>query len=92
MSIEDAMGQILVDKLKDGRYRLALYSERLSGLSPLKQLERGYALISREDGTALHSVQEVSAGDTLNVRLLDGQVKASVLETHFEGSVENGKE
>lgn len=92
MGIEDVMGQILVDKLKDGRHRLALYSERLSGLSPLKQLERGYALVTGEDGETLHSVKETSVGDTLNIRLLDGQVKASVLKTHFEGSVENGEE
>ena len=91
MHMEDDMQGILKNKLTESRHRLALYSERLSGISPLKQLERGYAIVSKEDGKSVHSSGDVETGDKIHVRFLDGYVDAVISETHREGSVRNGK-
>ncbi len=49
----------------------------LDALSPLKVLGRGYAIAYGEDGVRT-SVDEFSPGDTLRVRLADGDVNATV--------------
>ena len=91
MHMEDDMQGILKNKLTESRHKLALYSERLSGISPLKQLERGYAIVSKEDGKSVNLSGDVETGDKIHVRFLDGYVDAVISETHREGSVRNGK-
>jgi exodeoxyribonuclease VII large subunit len=46
--------------------------------SPLKVLERGYAIATDAAGNVLRSVDSVSAGDMVSVRLLDGRLDAQV--------------
>lgn len=91
MSMEDALGLVMTEKIRDGRHRLALYSEKLSGLSPLKPLERGYALVSTEDGKDIHSVGDISEGQRLNIRLADGWMETEVIKAHIKGVGADGK-
>lgn len=78
MYMEEQMDKAMRERLTDGRHRLAIYSERLSGLSPLKQLERGYAFVQKKDGQGLHSVKNTEIGETISVRFSDGAVEAVV--------------
>ncbi len=91
MGMEDALGLVMTEKIRDGRHRLALYSEKLSGLSPLKPLERGYALVSTEDGKDIHSVGDISEGQRLNIRLADGWMETEVIKAHIKGVGADGK-
>ena len=94
MHMEEDMQYILKDRLKEERHRLAVYCERLSGLSPLRQLERGYAMVSDSDGKSINSVYSVNSGDRIHVRLMDGMIDAVVSEVQevpIEGSGEHGK-
>ena len=68
------------------RHRLTLRRERLDGLSghlvgvsPLGTLERGYAIVRhRETGTVVRSVEQVTPGDVLGVRVAGGEFEARV--------------
>ncbi|MDE2293528.1 MAG: exodeoxyribonuclease VII large subunit [Elusimicrobia bacterium] len=52
---------------------------QLDALSPLRVLERGYAIAFREDGrTVVRSAKAVRPGDAVQVRLSDGSFKATV--------------
>lgn len=51
---------------------------RLRGLSPAATLERGYAIVQREDGQVVRAAREVAKGDPLRVRLADGELAATV--------------
>ena len=62
------------------RQQLSRYAGLLDALSPLKVLDRGYSVTDGPHGI-VHSVKDVAPGETLRVRLTDGFVKASVLET-----------
>ena len=67
------------------RHSLTLYRERLRGLtgrlvgvSPLGTLERGYAIVHhRETGAVVRSVEQVAPGDTLAIRVTDGEIEAT---------------
>jgi len=50
---------------------------RLRGLSPEGTLKRGFAVVRQDrDGTVVRSVDQVSPGDTLRVRVADGEFPA----------------
>ncbi|MBX3016967.1 MAG: exodeoxyribonuclease VII large subunit [Bdellovibrionaceae bacterium] len=52
---------------------------RLDAYSPLRTLDRGYALAYREDGqTIVRSVDQVAVNDALQVRVSDGFIQAQV--------------
>ena len=92
MYMEEQIDQLVNERLQEERHRLALYSERLSGLSPLKQLERGYAFVQKEDGQGVHSVRDTKTGETIYVRLVDGALEAVVSQLYNgKGSREDGK-
>jgi exodeoxyribonuclease VII large subunit len=59
------------------RSELAAREARLAALSPLATLERGYAIVRREDtGAVVRSVGQVRPGDALSIRVQDGEFGA----------------
>jgi exodeoxyribonuclease VII large subunit len=55
---------------------------RLEDLSPLAILARGYSASFAADGrTVVRSIGQVSAGDSIYVRVSDGRIGCSVTET-----------
>lgn len=62
-----------------GRTRFAELAAKLEVLSPLANLDRGYALAYREDGVPVRSVRGLSVGDGLSVRLSDGVAQTRVV-------------
>jgi exodeoxyribonuclease VII large subunit len=59
---------------------LASLAARLDALSPLKVLARGYAVAENAAGVPVRSVYDVSPGDMLNIRLLEGRIRSKVTE------------
>jgi exodeoxyribonuclease VII large subunit len=59
------------------RERLAGLGGRLTSASPLGTLERGYAIVRRRGtGVIVQSVEQVTPGDTLDIRVTDGEFEA----------------
>jgi exodeoxyribonuclease VII large subunit len=57
---------------------------RVRALSPLKTLERGYAIVQSGDGAVVRDAAEVTAGQELAVRLASGRLGVSVLDAARE--------
>jgi exodeoxyribonuclease VII large subunit len=55
--------------------------QHLSSLNPFSILKRGYAVVTRTDGTLVHSISQVQVGDNLAVLLQDGKFPVTVQET-----------
>lgn len=71
----------LARRLEQQHGRLSTLSGRLDALSPLKVLDRGYALVTVEKaGTILRDPAQVRPGDTLRVQVSRGELFARVLE------------
>ena len=58
--------------------RLRGLARSLEAVSPLATVARGYALVTKEDGTLVRSVAQVHSGDAVNARLADGTLKLRV--------------
>lgn len=65
--------------LEQNRQRLQLCTAMLDGVSPLKKLSGGYSYTSI-NGVNLTSIEQVQAGDVIDIDVADGGIKASVLE------------
>jgi len=70
-------------KIQDYKSRLQRLGVSLDTLSPLKTLDRGYAVASVE-GHLLDSVEKVKVDDTVNITLKDGEIKARVQEVEVK--------
>ena len=57
---------------------LAHAAATLDGISPLATLKRGYAIATGMDDEILHRAEEVSEGDDIKVRLLQGMLTCKV--------------
>jgi len=66
--------------LEAQRGNLEVHRGRLDALSPLRVLERGYALVQDARGAVVSSVRDLSRGDLLNIRMPDGKVLTRVTE------------
>jgi exodeoxyribonuclease VII large subunit len=72
--------------LEKKTHALALHSGVLDRLSPLKTLERGYAIASLSDGQVVTDATAVRVGDRLGVRLHRGELDCQVTGIHPESS------
>lgn len=52
--------------------------QHLSSLNPLSIIKRGYAVVTRLDGTLVYSISQVKSGNSLDVRLQDGKFPVTV--------------
>lgn len=65
-------GVALAHRLSLQRARLSGLDQRLGALNPLAILGRGYALVTKPDGSLVSSVVQVHPGDDLDVSVSDG--------------------
>lgn len=60
---------------------LSQLSRMLNAVSPLATLERGYAIVSAEDGRILRNADDTEPGSIIEARLGVGRIRARVLGT-----------
>lgn len=68
------MKQVLLKK----KHLLAIYIEKMKGLSPLDKLSQGYAFVADESGSSVKSIKDVKQGETLTIAVVDGDIQAVV--------------
>ena len=78
--LEERLKRSMDQKLTDRKHKIALYAERLDGVSPLKKLQQGYSYTEASDGKALRSVSQVAPSDLLLIHVTDGTIQAEVKE------------
>lgn len=72
--LQERMDRVLEKK----RHELAIYIEKMKGLSPLEKLNQGYSYVEDECGKNVRSVEQVQVGQTVRIRVRDGQIHAAV--------------
>lgn len=85
--VDDLLGRAgarLQLDLERRRERLAAQTRALDSASPLRLLQRGYAIVARaEDGARVTSVQHVAEDMPITITLHDGQLAATVRRRLF---------
>lgn len=78
LTLERSMSETMKHILERHRYRLAVYGEKLHGLSPATKLNQGYSYVASEERT-VSSIKQVQKGDHLDIYVTDGKIQAKVL-------------
>lgn len=78
--LEEQMQRLLNNRLTALRHRLELLASRLHGLSPLQKISNGYGFITDIDNHRIDSIKHVKPGDSVMIRLSDGQFRAEVTD------------
>lgn len=65
-------------RLQQQAMHLRSLARSLEAVSPLATVARGYAILQREDGTVVRSVDDAATGDKLDARLSDGRLRLRV--------------
>lgn len=73
-SLQDGMRSLIGEK----RHLLALYIEKMKGLSPLEKLNSGFSYVENEAGKNIRSLEQLQIGENVRIRMRDGTVSAEV--------------
>ena len=84
LRLEQALDSSMEKLLQTKELLLKINAGKLSALDPLKIMSRGYAAAFDGEGKVLSSVENLSVGDSLNLKLKDGEVIADVKEIRKE--------
>lgn len=66
------------DRLRRWQLALSALEHRLEALNPTAVLSRGYAIVQDDAGKVVNSVEQISTGQTLAVRVSDGNFPVTV--------------
>jgi exodeoxyribonuclease VII large subunit len=81
MELEDKLSNFMNERLNENSHRLAIYIEKLKGLSPLDKLSQGYAYVEDENHKVLNNIDNIKKGDLVNIYVKNGKVEATVNKT-----------
>lgn len=87
VELEDSLRWLMEHRLESAKHRLAIWAERLKGVSPLEKLSQGYAFLEQEASgkrCAVKSITQVHRGEILSAYVADGRIQAAVIETREE--------
>jgi exodeoxyribonuclease VII large subunit len=77
----DSLRELMDQKLLRSRHKLAIYIERMNGLSPLGKLNQGFAYVESgtgEERQVVKSISQVKKDDKLSVFVTDGVIQVAV--------------
>ena len=84
VDLEDRLRLLIERRMQMARHKMALYAERMKGLSPLEKLSQGYSYVAGEDGKAVKSITQIRPKEELSIYVTDGVIRASVREIREE--------
>jgi exodeoxyribonuclease VII large subunit len=76
--LDDLQRRIIVQRLARGREALAQNAASLNAMSPLRVLERGYA-IAKIGGRAVVKAKDLKVGATVELRFREGRAEAKIV-------------
>lgn len=88
VDLEDAMRRDIEQKVQRARHQLAIYIEKMRGLSPAGKLNQGYSYVEKESGgsrEAVKSIRQVEKDMELHIYVSDGVIRARVEDVQDEG-------
>lgn len=76
--LTDMLCESMNGKLVENRHRLAIYAERLKGMSPLDKLSQGFSYTADEKGHTVTDIGQVDVGNRILVHVKNGRLEAEV--------------
>lgn len=81
-NLEYNLSNNIKNRVMENLNKIKLWEAKLDLLNPSYILEKGYAIISK-DNKVISSANAISIGDNLNIKLKDGAIDSSVNEVYY---------
>jgi exodeoxyribonuclease VII large subunit len=81
LDLEGRLNSAMTEILTRDRHRMAIYAEKLKGLSPLDKLSQGYSFVEDINHKVLNDINNVKPGDLINIYMKNGTIEAAVSKT-----------
>ncbi|MBQ2803232.1 MAG: exodeoxyribonuclease VII large subunit [Lachnospiraceae bacterium] len=78
LQLEERLQERMQAVLQKKRHEMAIYIERMKGLSPLEKLNSGFSYVENKKGQNIRSISQVTEGEMLSVRVKDGTIDTIV--------------
>ncbi|MBR2425503.1 MAG: exodeoxyribonuclease VII large subunit [Lentisphaeria bacterium] len=78
MVMDDAL-TFMNQTLERAQYRLSRSESVMNAFNPYGVLKRGYAILTKQDGSVVREAEKTAPGDILHARVADGSFDVSVL-------------
>lgn len=78
MGFEDKLTASMKNQITHNRHRMAVYIERLKGLSPLDKLNQGYSYVADVHGKTLTDIDKIAIGEMIRIYVKNGMIEADV--------------
>lgn len=79
-SLDSRLRHAIKESCSRKEHRLRLVTQTLNTASPLATLARGFAMVTRADGTIVRDTEAVAIGDEIEARLAHGTLRARVTD------------
>ncbi|WP_317856359.1 exodeoxyribonuclease VII large subunit [Chakrabartyella piscis] len=76
--MKDAMTKYVMLHLQQKATQESVLEEKMTALSPLSVMKRGYAFATTKSGKHIHSIKDVELGDTIELQIADGHLQVEV--------------
>ncbi|RQD76969.1 MAG: exodeoxyribonuclease VII large subunit, partial [Halanaerobium sp. MSAO_Bac5] len=86
-NLERTLNHQIEKQLQSWENKYNLLQQKLSNLSPLKTLERGYSILQDQREKTVNSIDNIKSGDLLTARLSDGRAELQVNSTEKAGEL-----
>ena len=64
------------------KHAFKLLLQNIEKLSPMGTLSRGYAIATDSSSNIIHSIKDISKGDDISIRITDGAIECTVINTN----------
>ncbi len=79
-SIAQRMDSLMRDRMNCKQNDLRVLCTKLEGVNPLAVLSRGYSAVQDQKGNIVSGIGDVEIGESITVRLVDGELSARVTQ------------
>jgi exodeoxyribonuclease VII large subunit len=80
LSLSEKIDGYINGNIERKRAGLASLASALNALNPLAVLSRGYGAVFGKNGNVVKSVADVNVGETIDLKVSDGTISATVYE------------
>jgi exodeoxyribonuclease VII large subunit len=84
-SLNNTIELVMQKTIADETTRLAVLESSLNSVHPRNVLDRGYSMITKQDGTIVSNSQDLTKGQQVILALSDGEAKATIDEIEQKG-------
>ncbi|MGL4654706.1 MAG: exodeoxyribonuclease VII large subunit [Sarcina sp.] len=73
--IGENLNKLILSKIEMEKNKIITSNKLLSSMNPLNVLDRGFSIVSNDEGKVLNTIKDLSENEKINIKMSDGEAK-----------------